>query len=80
MVALGEGLAQVHDAGRIAARATAGLGPGDVILLHDADFYSSKGSHRRTAAALEIILAELDRAGNRYRPSCLTGLSERTMT
>jgi peptidoglycan/xylan/chitin deacetylase (PgdA/CDA1 family) len=44
---------------RIAARATAEIAPGDVILLHDADFYSSAGSHRRTAKALEIILAEL---------------------
>ncbi len=30
---------------RIANRATRDLHPGDVILLHDADFYSSKGSH-----------------------------------
>jgi peptidoglycan/xylan/chitin deacetylase (PgdA/CDA1 family) len=45
--------------GRIAARVTRGLGPGDVILLHDADFYSSKNSHRRTVQALELILAEL---------------------
>ena len=44
---------------RIAARATGDLGPGDVILLHDADFYSARGSHRRTAAALELIVAEL---------------------
>jgi peptidoglycan/xylan/chitin deacetylase (PgdA/CDA1 family) len=46
---------------RIAARATAELAAGDVILLHDADFYSSQGSHRRTAAALPIIVAELKR-------------------
>jgi peptidoglycan/xylan/chitin deacetylase (PgdA/CDA1 family) len=44
---------------RIAARATRDLHPGDVILLHDADFYSARGSHRRTAAALELIVAEL---------------------
>lgn len=44
---------------RIAARATAEVTAGDVILLHDADFYSSRGSHRRTAAALPIIVAEL---------------------
>jgi peptidoglycan-N-acetylglucosamine deacetylase len=44
---------------RIAARATAGVLPGDVILLHDADFYSAHGSHRRTAAAVEIVLLEL---------------------
>jgi peptidoglycan-N-acetylglucosamine deacetylase len=45
---------------RIAARATRDLRPGDVILLHDADFYSSKNSHRRTLAALELILTELN--------------------
>jgi len=47
--------------GRIAARATRELAPGDVILLHDADFYSSRNSHRRTAAALALILSELER-------------------
>jgi peptidoglycan-N-acetylglucosamine deacetylase len=46
---------------RIAARATAGVGPGDVILLHDADFYSSEGSHERTARALKLIVRELER-------------------
>ena len=44
---------------RIARRATRGLRPGDVILLHDADFYSSLRSYERTAAALPLILAEL---------------------
>lgn len=46
---------------RIAERVLAGVLPGDVILLHDADFYSARGSHRRTAAALTPILRELDR-------------------
>ncbi|MBV9335662.1 MAG: polysaccharide deacetylase family protein, partial [Solirubrobacterales bacterium] len=46
---------------RIARRATRELRPGDVILLHDADFYSSSGSHRRTAQALTLILRELER-------------------
>ena len=46
---------------RIAGRATSQLTPGDVILLHDADFYSSKGSHERTAAALPLIVRELKR-------------------
>jgi peptidoglycan/xylan/chitin deacetylase (PgdA/CDA1 family) len=46
---------------RIASRATANLRPGDVILLHDADFYSSRGSHERTVAALELIVRELKR-------------------
>jgi peptidoglycan/xylan/chitin deacetylase (PgdA/CDA1 family) len=45
----------------IAAQATAGLGPGDVILLHDADWYSSPGSHRNTAAATPLILDQLER-------------------
>jgi peptidoglycan-N-acetylglucosamine deacetylase len=44
---------------RIAARAMRDVVPGDVILLHDADFYSAKDSHRRTVRALEMILAEL---------------------
>jgi peptidoglycan/xylan/chitin deacetylase (PgdA/CDA1 family) len=48
---------------RIAARATRGVGAGDVILLHDADFYSARGSHRRTAQALPSILSELNRRG-----------------
>ncbi len=46
---------------RIASRTTANVRPGDVILLHDADFYSSRGSHERTAQALELIVRELKR-------------------
>jgi peptidoglycan/xylan/chitin deacetylase (PgdA/CDA1 family) len=56
---------------RIAANALCGTGArageavaeGDVVLLHDADFYSSEKSHRRTAAALAIILSTLDARG-----------------
>jgi peptidoglycan/xylan/chitin deacetylase (PgdA/CDA1 family) len=48
---------------RIAARATSKIGSGDVILLHDADFYSSKGSHRRTVQALKTILSRLSHDG-----------------
>jgi peptidoglycan/xylan/chitin deacetylase (PgdA/CDA1 family) len=44
---------------RISKRATASIGRGDVILLHDADFYSSERSHERTAAALPAIIAAL---------------------
>jgi peptidoglycan/xylan/chitin deacetylase (PgdA/CDA1 family) len=44
---------------RIARRATHDLGRGDVILLHDADFYSAHDSHKRTAQALKLIVAEL---------------------
>jgi peptidoglycan/xylan/chitin deacetylase (PgdA/CDA1 family) len=40
----------------IARRATAGLCPGDVVLLHDSDAYSSADSWRRTAAALPSVL------------------------
>jgi len=46
---------------RIAVRAGVNLRPGDVILLHDADFYSSRGSHRRTSEALQLIVRELER-------------------
>jgi peptidoglycan/xylan/chitin deacetylase (PgdA/CDA1 family) len=48
---------------RIAARAGNRLASGDVILLHDADFYSSNGSWRRTVQALPSILrsARMDR-------------------
>jgi peptidoglycan/xylan/chitin deacetylase (PgdA/CDA1 family) len=47
----------------IASRATRDIGPGDVILLHDADWYSSPGSHRRTAAAVPMVLEALAQAG-----------------
>jgi peptidoglycan/xylan/chitin deacetylase (PgdA/CDA1 family) len=45
----------------IALRATSGIGAGDVVLLHDADWYSSARSHWRTATALPAILAECRR-------------------
>jgi peptidoglycan-N-acetylglucosamine deacetylase len=47
----------------IASLATRDLADGDVILLHDADWYSAEGSHLRTAAAVPLILEALDRAG-----------------
>jgi peptidoglycan/xylan/chitin deacetylase (PgdA/CDA1 family) len=43
----------------IARRAAASAVAGDVVLLHDADHYSSPGSWRRTAAALPAILESL---------------------
>ncbi|MGI8429942.1 MAG: polysaccharide deacetylase family protein [Solirubrobacteraceae bacterium] len=49
--------------GRIAARTTVRVQAGDVILLHDADFYSAHNSHRRTTAALALIIAALGRRG-----------------
>lgn len=47
--------------GRIATRVTRELSAGDVILLHDADFYSSHGSHGKTVRALPLLFAELRR-------------------
>jgi len=49
----------------IAARVTDGVRDGDVVLLHDADYYSAPGSWVRTVAALPIILEELDNRGLR---------------
>jgi peptidoglycan/xylan/chitin deacetylase (PgdA/CDA1 family) len=51
------------DAQQIASLATRDVGDGDVILLHDADWYSSDGSHRRTARALPLVLDALARRG-----------------
>jgi peptidoglycan/xylan/chitin deacetylase (PgdA/CDA1 family) len=48
---------------RIAARSTREIGPGDVILLHDADFYSARGSYLRTVEALPDILGRIQRVG-----------------
>lgn len=50
-------------AGSIARRSTSAVRGGDILLLHDADYYSASGSWARTAAALPIILEELDRRG-----------------
>ncbi len=47
----------------IADRITENVEPGDVLLLHDADFYSAAGSWERTAAALPQILARLRARG-----------------
>jgi len=47
----------------IASLATRDLRPGDVILLHDADWYSAPRSHERTAAAVPMILEALESAG-----------------
>ena len=40
----------------IARRASRDLSPGDVVLLHDSDAYSSADSWRRTVAALPSVL------------------------
>jgi peptidoglycan/xylan/chitin deacetylase (PgdA/CDA1 family) len=50
-------------AAAIARRATRSLRPGDVVLLHDSDAYSSEGSWRRTAAALPSVLAAIAALG-----------------
>jgi peptidoglycan/xylan/chitin deacetylase (PgdA/CDA1 family) len=47
----------------IARRATRNLSGGDVVLLHDADFYSSAGSWTKTAAALPSIIDAARAAG-----------------
>jgi peptidoglycan/xylan/chitin deacetylase (PgdA/CDA1 family) len=47
----------------IARRSTKGARAGDILLLHDADYYSAPGSWIRTVAALPIILDELGSRG-----------------
>jgi len=50
-------------AASIAARASRTLGPGDVVLLHDADHYSSADSWRKTVSALPAVLAAASATG-----------------
>jgi peptidoglycan/xylan/chitin deacetylase (PgdA/CDA1 family) len=52
----------------IADRAGAGARAGDILLLHDADYYSVPGSWVRTVAALPRILAELEARGLKSMP------------
>lgn len=47
----------------IARLATGAARAGDVVLLHDADYYSAPGSWARTLAALPIIVEELGSRG-----------------
>lgn len=49
--------------GSIARRTGSGVEAGDIVLLHDADYYSARGSWVRTAAALPLILEELAACG-----------------
>ncbi|MGZ4203058.1 MAG: polysaccharide deacetylase family protein [Thermoleophilaceae bacterium] len=42
-----------------------GVGPGDVLLLHDADYYSAPDCWRATVGALPRVIAELRRRGLR---------------
>ncbi|MBA3841303.1 MAG: polysaccharide deacetylase family protein [Actinobacteria bacterium] len=50
----------------IAARASRALSGGDVVLLHDADHYSSADSWRRTVAALPSILDAVSASGEPF--------------
>lgn len=47
----------------IARHSSAGIAAGDIVLLHDADYYSARGSWVRTAAALPLILDEVEACG-----------------
>jgi peptidoglycan/xylan/chitin deacetylase (PgdA/CDA1 family) len=47
----------------ITRKSTATVSAGDVVLLHDADYYSAPGSWSRTASALPIILDEIEARG-----------------
>jgi peptidoglycan/xylan/chitin deacetylase (PgdA/CDA1 family) len=51
----------------ITRRLTAEARAGDILLLHDADYYSAPGSWVRTAAALPMILEELEARGLKSR-------------
>jgi peptidoglycan/xylan/chitin deacetylase (PgdA/CDA1 family) len=51
----------------ITRRLTAGARAGDILLLHDADYYSAPGSWVRTTAALPRILEELEARGLKSR-------------
>jgi peptidoglycan/xylan/chitin deacetylase (PgdA/CDA1 family) len=53
----------------IAARLTSAVESGAVLLLHDADDYSARGSWTRTAAALPRVIATL--RGRGLRPAAL---------
>jgi peptidoglycan/xylan/chitin deacetylase (PgdA/CDA1 family) len=49
----------------IVSRLTRHVRPGDVLLLHDADYYSAPGSWRNTVAALPPLLERLEEQGLR---------------
>lgn len=54
-------------ASSITSRVTAGVTAGDILLLHDADYYSARGSWVSTAAALSKILELLEARGLKSR-------------
>lgn len=47
----------------ITRRSTSNVRAGDILLLHDADYYAARDSWMGTAAALPIILEELEARG-----------------
>ena len=49
--------------GSVAAKVGEGVQGGDVLLLHDADYYSAPSSWRRTVAALPGVLETVREAG-----------------
>lgn len=51
----------------ITRRLTSGVGAGDILLLHDADYYSARGSWVSTSAALSKILELLEARGLKSR-------------
>ncbi|HET9153742.1 MAG TPA: polysaccharide deacetylase family protein [Solirubrobacterales bacterium] len=51
----------------ITRRITTGAGAGDILLLHDADYYSAPGSWVSTSAALSKILELLEARGLKSR-------------
>ena len=54
-------------AASITEMVTADLTPGDVLLLHDADWYSDAGCWRNTVAALPSILERVNAAGLEFQ-------------
>ena len=61
-------------AASIAGKITRRLQPGDVVLLHDADYYSAARSWRNTVGAVELLLRELERRHLWTVPLTLTGV------
>jgi peptidoglycan-N-acetylglucosamine deacetylase len=57
----------------ITRRLTTGVTAGDILLLHDADYYSARGSWVGTAAALSKILELLEERGLKSRLLCRGG-------
>jgi peptidoglycan/xylan/chitin deacetylase (PgdA/CDA1 family) len=54
---------------RIADRVTRGLRGAEIIVLHDADFYSSPGAWKATAGSLPLIFERLRELELRARPT-----------